>query len=202
MALTGCGTVVDDGSALGQTVAVFRPGQADLSPRFLALFRADAPALQVGFVDLETSGNVLLERQDGAFAYWISPEGAQITLQSGLLHSTRGFGEGLLASDLSQPLALVLGMQSGTSDRFHTYLDGEDRAVTRTYRCQIINDGAREIDLFGTPVDTRLMRESCRSLDQDFVNLYWVAPSRGTIVLSRQWAGPVVGAISTRIVPR
>lgn len=202
MALTGCGTVAEDGSALGQTASVFRSEQANLSPRFISLFQAQAPVLQVGFVDLETSGNVLLEREDGAFAYWLSPEGAQITLQSGILHSTRGFGEGLLASDLSQPLALVLGMRSGWSDRFHTYLDGEERAVTRTYRCRIDNEGAREIDLFGTPVDTRLMRESCRSLDQDFVNLYWVAPSRGTIILSRQWAGPVVGAISTRIVPR
>ncbi|WP_108838574.1 YjbF family lipoprotein [Tateyamaria sp. Alg231-49] len=201
LALVGCGDVLDESSALGQANLALRPEQASISPRFISLFQAKAPVLQVGFVDLETNGNLLLERQNGEFAYWISPEGAQLTLQSGILHSTRGFGEGLLASELSEPLELVLGMRSGWSDRFHTYLDGEERAVTRTYRCRVDNDGAREIDLFGTPVDTRLMRESCRSLDQEFVNLYWVAPSRGSIILSRQWAGPVVGAISTRIVP-
>lgn len=199
--VAACGTAVDQDSAIGQSIAAARPGE-DFTPRFITLLRQEAPTLQIGFVDLETSGNVLLESQEGAFAYWLTPDGGHIILQDGMLHSLRGFGEGLLASELTQPLALVRGMQSGWSDRFHTYLDGDDFAVTRTYRCLIENAGPREIDLLGTPTDTRLMREECRSLDQEFVNLYWVSPISQNIVLSRQWAGPVVGAISTRIVPR
>ena len=202
LALLGaCGTAVDQDSAIGQSIAAVR-GNADFAPRFVELIKSGAPTLQVGFVDTETSGNVLLERQDGPFAYWLSPEGAHIVLQDGMLHSVRGFGEGLLASDLSEPLALVRGLQSGWSDRFHTYLDGNDFAVTRTYRCRIDNRGPREINLFGTPTATQLMREDCRSLDQEFVNLYWVNPASRDIILSRQWMGPVVGVISTRIVPR
>lgn len=200
--LASCGTAVDEESALGQSLARIMGNDADFVPRFVVLLQQEAPTLQIGFVDRETSGNVLLERQEGGFAYWLSPDGAQIILQDGMLHGTRGLGEGLLASELSQPLAMVRGLQSGWSDRFHTYLDGNDRAITRTYRCRIDNRGARELNLFGTPTDTRLMRESCRSLDQEFVNLYWVAPSSRDIIVSRQWAGPVIGAISTRIVPR
>ena len=200
--LASCGTAVDEESALGQSLAGIIGNDADFVPRFVVLLQQEAPTLQIGFVDRETSGNVLLERQEGGFAYWLSPDGAQIILQDGMLHGTRGLGEGLLASELSQPLAMVRGLQSGWSDRFHTYLDGNDRAITRTYRCRIDNRGARELNLFGTPTDTRLMRESCRSLDQEFVNLYWVAPSSRDIIVSRQWAGPVIGAISTRIVPR
>ena len=201
-ALSGCGTVVEEGSALGQSFEELQRNRVDFVPRFIALLQDEAPTLQVGFIDLEINGNLLLERQDGAYEYWLSPDGGQIVLQSGMLHSTRGFGEGLLASDLSAPLALVLNLQSGWSDRFHTYLDGNDFAVTRTYRCRIENEGPRSVDILGTSVDTQLMRESCRSLDQEFVNLYWVVPSRRTIVLSRQWAGPEIGAVSTRVVPR
>jgi len=202
MLLASCGTAVDEESALGQSLAGIMKNDADFVPRFIVLLQQEAPTLQVGFVDRETSGNVLLERQEGGFAYWLSPDGAQIILQDGMLHGTRGLGEGLLASELSQPLAMVRGLQSGWSDRFHTYLDGNDRAITRTYRCRIDNRGARELNLFGTATDTWLMRETCRSLDQEFVNLYWVAPSSRDIIVSRQWAGPVIGAISTRIVPR
>lgn len=199
--LAACGSAGNEDSPIGQSIAALR-ADADFVPRFITLIKEEAPTLQVGFIDTETSGNVLLERQDGAFAYWLSPDGGQIILQDGMLHSVRGFGEGLLASELSEPLALVRGLQSGWSDRFHTYLDGNDFAVTRTYRCRIENRGPRELNLFGTPTDTRLMREDCRSLDQEFVNLYWVAPSSRNIIVSRQWVGPVVGAISTRIVPR
>ncbi|MEL7257828.1 MAG: YjbF family lipoprotein, partial [Pseudomonadota bacterium] len=135
------------------------------------------------------------------FEYWLSPEGAQVILQDGMLHGLRGFGEGLLASELTEPLALVRGLRPGVSDRFHTFLDGNDRAVTRTYRCLIERIGPEEIALADIQVNTVLMVERCRSLDQSFENFYWVAPARSQIVLSRQWAGPFLGALSTRVVP-
>ncbi|WP_299734076.1 YjbF family lipoprotein [uncultured Tateyamaria sp.] len=202
--LAACGTAVDEESGLGQSINAIaaRTGEVQFVPRFAVLVEQGAPRLQVAFVEKDLSADILLERSVGAFDYWLSADGTQIIMQDGMLHSTRGIGEGLLASDLSEPLARVRGLSPGTSDRFHTYLDGNDRAVSRTYRCVIVDRGPREIDLFGTPTATRLMRESCRSLDQEFVNLYWVAPSSRDIILSRQWSGPVIGAISTRIVPR
>jgi len=199
--LAACGNGASQNGEIAQSIISSR-NSPDFVPRFVDLIRAEAPVLQVGFIDNETSGSLLLERQDGPFAYWLSPDGAHIVLQDGMLHSVRGLGEGLLASDLSEPLALVRALRSGVSDRFHTYLDGNDRAITRTYRCQIENRGPRDVDLFGAPITTQLMREDCRSLDQEFVNLYWVNESSRVIVLSRQWVGPVVGVISTRIVPR
>lgn len=123
LALSACGTVVDEDSAFGQSIEGLRRDQPDFVPRFITLIQREATTLQVGFLDLDTNGNLLLERQDGEFSYWLSPDGAHLVLQSGMLHSTRGLGEGLLASDLSEPLALVRAGRSGTSDRFHTYLD-------------------------------------------------------------------------------
>jgi len=200
--LSACGTVADEDSAFGQSFEGLRGDEPDFAPRFIALIQSEAATLQVAFLDQDTNGNLLLERRDGDFTYWLSPDGAHIVLQAGMLHSTRGLGEGLLASELSEPLALVRTTRSGVSDRFHTYLDGNDFAITRTYRCDIENQGPRQIDLLGQQTATVLMRESCNSLDQEFTNLYWVVPGSGTIVLSRQWAGPEVGRVSTRVVPR
>lgn len=171
-----------------------------VDPRFLRLLESKVPAMQVGLIEAKRSGTVLLEQRRGAHEIWLTPDGATITMEQGMLHGTRGFGQGLLASELSEPLALVRTGRAGASDRFHTYLDGDDRTITRTYRCIVRVRGPRDIQLSSGVARTRLLEEDCRSLNQEFENLYWIELPTGTIVQSRQWAGPFLGAISTRIV--
>ncbi len=174
----------------------------EIEPRYIALLKAQAPALQIGFPDkAEGGGTLLLEDRDDAFEYWLSPEGAQVILQDGVLHGLRGFGAGLMASDLTEPLANLQALSPGVSDRFQTFLTGDDKTQTRTYRCVFEQAGTEKVDLQGATVEAFLMIERCRNLDQAFENYYWVEPSRRRIVLSRQWAGPGLGALSTRVVP-
>jgi hypothetical protein len=183
------------------TSGLFGGQQEEFPPRFIELLKAEKPALQVSFLERKVTSFLLLEQRKGAFDWWLSSDSIHLIMQNGMLHGTRGLGEGFLAADLSEPLKLVTGLSSGWSDRFHTYLNGADFAVSRTYRCLIENDGAREIKIGDKTVQTRLMKESCRSLDQSFINLYWVNLESRDIVQSRQWVGPVVGIISTRAVP-
>lgn len=194
-----CGTFASEDAAISQTTAFFKR-QQDFQPRFIDLLRDEKPALQVGFIEQDSNGTLLLEQHSDDFSLWLSPDGVQLILQDGILHSVRGLGEGLLASELSQPIVRVRENKPGWSDRFHTYLDGNDRAVSRTYRCLIEQDGFREVEVIGGRLKTRLMRENCRSLDQDFTNLYWVDVASREIILSRQWAGPIIGPISMRVV--
>lgn len=195
--LVGCGTAVQDN---GWGVVLSRFQGTEQSSRFTAAVEADAPTLQIGFVDAGASANLRLERRDGPFEYWLSADGVHLVLEDGMLHSTRGLGEGLLASELSEPLRRLQTLQEGPSDRFHTYLNGNDEAVTRTYRCDFRQTREITIAVVGGEIPTVLFRESCNSLDQEFENLYWVDPQTRQIVQSRQWAGPLVAAISTRIV--
>jgi len=199
--LISCGTVADEDSAFGQAFATLS-GNEEFHPRFLNLLALEAPAIQVGFIERESNGTLLLERQSGAHQFWIGPDGAQIILEDGILNGTRGLGEGLLASELSQTLARVRGLQPGPTERFHTYLDGTDRAVTRTYNCMLSLAGANAVALRGQVVMAELIREDCNSLDEQFTNIYWVTLDERKIVQSRQWAGPFVGNISTRIIPQ
>lgn len=198
LALTACGTVAEEGSVFSQSLARFQT--PDVEPRFAAIQETGAPRLQIALVADERAGDLLLERRNGAFEYWLSSDGVQLVLQHGVIHSTRGLGEGLMASELSEPLARIRNLEDGPSDRFHTYLNGNDEAVTRTYRCDIRRTRDIAITISGQQIQTVLLRESCNSLDQEFENLYWVNPDTRQIVQSRQWAGPFVEAISTRIV--
>jgi len=154
--------------------------------------------LQVGFIDAGASGNLLLELRNGPYEHYISPDASSIVLQNGILHSMYGFGEALMSVEVTDPYALIIGGRRGTADRIHTYLGGDDRTFFRTYRCAIGSQGPDTVVLPHRTVQTNLMAESCMNADHRFLNLYWVDQSRGIIVQSRQWAGPNLGAVSTR----
>ena len=187
-----------------QIQAIVAPDSVRFNPRFAALAEAGTPvpALQVALIEDDRSNTVLLESRRDGLDTWLTPDGATLITHQGMLVGTRGFGAGMMASDVDQPLAMVLNGQQGYSDRFHSFLNGNDEINTRTYRCKIENRGAREVFIGGKPTQTRLMAEDCQSLDQEFLNLYWVSRSGNRIVQSRQWAGDFLGIVTTRVVPR
>lgn len=198
-ALAACANPGSEPSGIETSISVLQ-GNDGITPRFQELTQTPRPILQVGLIDAGSAGNMLLEARDGPYESFLSPNSASITLNRGMLHAIFGFGEGLMATEVSEPLALVLRGQSGVADRIHTYLGGDDRTVARTYRCVISDLGPRSVALIDRTVSARLMREDCRNAEQAFENLYWVDQGRGQIVQSRQWAGPNLGAVSTRRV--
>lgn len=168
------------------------------SARFAAIATTPRPLLQVGLIDAGTAGTMLLEARNGAYEHYLSPDESSLILNRGMLHNMLGFGAGLMATEASGPLALIMRGQTGTADRIHTYLGGDDRTYFRTYRCTIRPAGTEPVTLVNRTVTASKMYESCRNADDAFDNIYWVDQSRGEIVQSRQWAGPNLGAVSTR----
>lgn len=196
--LTACSSDTEQ-SNLESITSYFSPDEFAPPPRFASLFSEPRPILDIEFVDLGVAGKLILEQQDGPYARYLSADLGGIVLQSGMLHSIYGFGEPLVGADLSQPLALVLAGRAGQADRFHTYIDGEDRAVRRTYRCEIDVQGASSVELTTGSVMATLMSETCQSLTGSFENLYWVDRRRREIIQSRQRVGENVGSMVTRV---
>ncbi len=204
LALAGCSS----SSEGGRLAEVLNLGggtdgvPAGFAPRFVPLATQSPlpPALQVAIIEQDLASTVLLEMRRDGVDTWLTPDGATLTTRDGFLLATRGFGQGLLASDITQPRAMVLAGQAGLSERFHTYLTGNDETVTRTYRCMIENRGARILQIGGDDVPVRLMAEDCRSLDQSFLNLYWVSTQTNRVLQTRQWAGEFLGVLTTRVV--
>jgi len=196
--LTACDGLVEEDGAFGQVKRFIE--EPEIDPRFRSAVANERPALQLGLVDRDIQSIVMLDNSRAGIDTWISSDGAGLVTQNGMMRGVSGLEQVWLSSDISQPIALVSATQEGVADRFHTYLDGEDQAVTRTYRCVIERSGSRDVNLGTRVAATTLMRETCKSLDDEFFNLYWV--ENGRIIQARQWAGPEVGAISTRVVAR
>lgn len=199
MLLAGCLNNEPEDTSLAAAVSYFSSEPFTPPPRFTRLFEEPRPILDIEFVDLGVAGKLILEQQNGPHARYLSADLGGIVLERGMLHSIFGFGEPLAGAELSQSLQLVLGVREGYSDRFHTYVNGENRTVSRTYRCSVSVVGARDVVLETGTVKTTLMSENCQSLNQSFENLYWVDLRRGEVIQSKQWAGENVGSIVTRV---
>lgn len=200
LALSACGTESNNAQSFFQILV---PGQpSGPSERFAAMTGSTAPLLQVGIEEAGTATYALLEVSRDGVDSFITPDDVALILERGMLRGTRGLAEAMLASDISASLQAVLSVQPGEVTRFHTFLDGENNAVTRSYVCQIAGAGPRNIAIGSVSIDTELMTEECRNAEQNFTNVYWVQTAPPRIVQSRQWAGDFNGMLVMRDVDR
>ncbi|MGR3804067.1 YjbF family lipoprotein [Marinibacterium profundimaris] len=197
-ALFACTNTTDDFAVA--TTALFGPGEVD--PRVAALQQNDPTYLKMALLDFDTGSLIVLEARNGEYETWLTSEGSSITTRSGFLQSTRGLGQGLMAADVSEPMAMVRSGAEGQSVRFHSYLDGNDEIEIRTYVCDIENRGQDVVQLETATINTRMMAETCNSMDQEFENLYWLNPATNEIVQSSQWAGDFLGRVAMQVVPK
>ncbi|MFT6090194.1 YjbF family lipoprotein [Sulfitobacter sp.] len=169
-------------------------------PRFAALVAdTSVPLLVVTIESSKQGGRLLLENSVNDVETWLSADMSALMIQNGIIRGTRGVGSELFASDISEPMKLILSGNTGYSDRFTSNLGGDDRIRTRTYRCLVETRGSDVINLEIGRVATRVMTEDCKSMDQSFTNTYWVSSTTGAIVQSRQWAGDEVGYMITQV---
>ncbi len=194
---SGC---ANDSNDFVELQALLQPGKAQPDPRIQPLLDADAPRLQVGFLDSGLAGVMLLENSRDGVRTWLSVDGATLLTRQGMIVGERGFGAGLMASDIAQSMDAVLGGYRAETVRFHSFLTGNDRTEMRSYKCVVENRGDKIVTIRGTPTSTRMMRETCNSTDQNFVNVYWISNTSGQIVQSRQWLGDFAGVVTTRQV--
>ena len=198
--LFGC---TNDNDSLQQLRQAVQPGKVVASdPRVERLIETRAPRKQVSFERNDLAGVVALESSRDGIETWLSVDGATLIMQQGMVVGTRGFGGGLMASDVTQSLGKVLSGQGGYTLRFHSFLNGNDETVTRSYKCEVKTLGANPATILGELVPARQLTETCRSLDQVFVNSYWVADSGGDIIQSRQWLGDFLGSVTLRDIPQ
>lgn len=207
LSLSACApgqSILDRGVAIALNEPASEPRPAgQFPPRFAALVAdTNVTALILTVESRSQTGRLLMESRINGVETWLSSDLTGLMLESGMLQGTRGLGSELIASELSEPMALILSGRSGYSDRLHSYLNGNVEIVTRTYRCLVEVERNAVIPLEIGNVPTRVMTEDCKSLDQSFRNTYWVSTNSGAIVQARQWAGDELGYLKTQAAIR
>ncbi|MDC0660356.1 YjbF family lipoprotein [Leisingera sp. SS27] len=196
--LLSCGEAKDD---LDLLRGALQPDAPRFHPRASALasVRPIPPRLEVGFPTRGLSGVMLLETERRGVQTWLTADGATITLEQGFLTSAKGFGSGLAGSDVRQSADLVLAVQPGTAERFHSFLNGNDQIELHAYRCEVTHPAADTIFLRGEPVPVQKLEERCHGLAESFTNTYWIR--QGAVLQSSQWTGSFLGNLFMKRVP-
>ncbi|WP_377393399.1 YjbF family lipoprotein [Rhodobacter lacus] len=179
----------------------FSKQTARANPDFVAAQAANAPGIAAAIEARPDAIAVMLRqtRSDtSGVETMISADGAQLMFDAGMLVGSRGFGNDLMAADVSQSGALVRGLHAGTSTRIMSFIDGNDNVAPRAFKCEITPGDAASVTIGAREVSTRLVTEHCHGELADFFNYYWVLPGNGEIVQSSQWASPLIRSISMR----
>lgn len=190
LALMGCEVSTD--ALSGQRVIPPPPG-VDLSTTE-RLIESGAPRLEITLLDQGISTLMVRSNAREGVTRWRAIDNAQIFLRNGILIGTRGLSDDLMSADVRDVAPLILAGRAGEAERFHGYLDGEDRLRIRAYVCDVapVRREVAQIPEAGG-VEALLVEEKCHGIDYDLANRYWIASGR--VVRSEQFVSDRVGRV-------
>ena len=128
---------------------------------------------------------------------WRTAKGVTLSFQDGILVASRGLGEDLMGADVAGVRAAIL-RGTGTAQRQHSFLGGEDQIQTRDLTCTFTTNAPETITIATGAVTAGKVTEVCESSALVFTNLYWLNDNE--IVQSRQAVAFSVGYIRVNIL--
>ncbi len=203
LGLTGCSYEHDTGEggySPGFDILANRLTKKEATPEWKKLVAEGKPQITVVLASRKAMANLVLVNTLGDVKTWLTSEDVSISTRHGAIVATRGLTPDLMAANVSDSLALLRAGKSGHADKLMSYLDGEGRTFTRSYTCDVTNNGDDKVTIGAKSIPVWSMQEVCYGLDDSFTNLYWVARSNGEIIQARQRIDPELGDISFRIV--
>ncbi len=190
--LAGCGGAAGLTGALQGAIAPLVGTQPAAAPAASAAGAAGAGGAvdpsslrQVSLNTLGLTGTATRLIDNGASASFAGPQGFTYTMRDGMLVSTRGLGDDLMAADARQSRA-ALRAGGGQARRVHETLDGLDRIERAEFDCTVTPKGVETVELGTRRVQARRFDEACRGAALIFDNYYWL-DAAGEIISSRQF---------------
>jgi len=142
------------------------------------------------------------DRRKGALRTWRTADEAQIVMRDGVLIATRGLGYDLGSSRVLSVLNAV-EQRAPISGPHNYFVKGYDNRSTRIdLDCEMQSLGAQRIDIVGQVHNVVHLQENCTGPDLTVSNDYWVDRGDSTIWKSRQWGGPDLGYMRTRLLKK
>ena len=138
----------------------------------------------------------------GALRTWRTADKALFVLRDGVLVTTRGLGNDLGSSN-AQTTVQAVRTRAPVSGAKQLYVRTGDNGTQRIdLNCRMQSLGTQNLTIVGTTRSVVQLRETCTGWTDPVVNDYWVARSDGAVWQSRQWAGPGLGYIRTRLLKK
>ena len=154
----------------------------------------DGVGVPILFVEIDRGQNGTMTQYPGVGVgqTWLGVDGSTITLDNGLLKSTRGIGDDLMGSEIS--LAIDWNDLKEISYKRRTaYLRFDNKMLINEYSCTLKDmKNLETINLFDADFSVNHMQESCSGEAGSFVNDYYI-DTEGLVRNSRQYHGEKIG---------
>jgi hypothetical protein len=202
LALVGCGSDIDataDSRIVRDYLSKVMQSRSNSVPQITrARLEADAlPRIKVAIDSRKMTAILGKLAVNGPVVTWVAADGATIALRDGVAIATRGLGDDLMSS--YAPTANVLAQAAGTLTRSHYYIDGRDKGLALTLRCEVRAMGDETIEIVERSYRTRHISESCTGTDVAFENHYWFEKG-GSIRRSTQWISPEIKSVQIDVL--
>lgn len=197
-AVAGCGSL-DRGEAGWQHVSgiakTVMKRKAEAAAPVAEPTRAELAAFKQPILEIVSEGGRLflvpIARRDGA-EIWSTATRQTVTLRSGQIRATRGFGDADIIEATGPDLARLSA--GGRYERSFTKLDGADQPIRTVMACEAKPAGAETVEIKGLAYNTRKIQEICESGGEVFDNIFWLDASG--IRKSRQYLGDAIGYVT------
>ena len=181
------------------------PALPALTPDFIA--GLTTPTLEAV---VERFGQVALlvpysDRRDsraGALRVWRAVDGTQLIFRDGVLIASRGLGHDL-GSTLADVMVRAIQSRMAVSGPHRLYVKTGEHGVTSvSLNCTARVVGTEQIEGVTQSYDAIHVQAICSGDVAGITYDYWVDPVDSTVWQSRQWAGPYLGYIRTRLLKK
>lgn len=204
-------TSYDQGNETRAYINIFREvgeeaaAVPELTPKFIDSLTT--PTLEA---TVERFGRVALlapysERADasaGTLRVWRAGDGTQLIFRSGVLVATRGLGNDV-GSTLSDAAVEAIQSRVPVSGLHMLYVKNGEHGISQiTLNCEIRVVGEEQKESVSSPQNTIHMQSVCSGFTDRVTYDYWVDTGDSTVWRSRQWAGPELGYIRTRLLKK
>lgn len=150
------------------------------------------PLLLAEIATKKASFTLSQRAQNGPVITWGSQDGVSLAFEGGVLVATRGLGDDLMSSDITNTLRMLSGqMGNEFYTRFQTFLDGEYQSRFRSFQCRRTESEHEVIQIFEKNHATTRIEETCYSPGFEITNIYWRG-SDGLVWKSKQWVSPSI----------
>ncbi len=147
----------------------------------------------------------LSNRRDGgpgALRTWRTGDNSQVTLRQGVLVNTRGIG-GDLGSTQANAAVRAIQSRSPISGPHTLFFTNGDNGTTRVdLSCEMRAIGNETIEIVQRKFNVLHLQENCSGTRENITYDYWVDRRDSTVWQTRQWAGPGIGYVRTRLLKK
>ncbi|MGH1354870.1 MAG: YjbF family lipoprotein [Thalassovita sp.] len=174
------------------------PAKVDIN----TILRQTAPAslVLVNLTDHDNISALMLEiESNGGFRTYGTAAKQSVTFRNGLITSTRGLGDDLMASISGDSRALIRARRAGTGTRVMDHVNGAGELLRQTFSCETFVTGSGRVKQGAVNAATTELTENCASAQNKFTNVYQISGS-GMILSSTQWIGPGAGYVEVKVL--